>query len=89
MSRHYTCERSLKRAILHRKNSLFYRTQVGAKVGDIFQSLIHSAELAKVNPLHYLTELITNSAKVARDPRDWMPWNDQRTLSGHSSTPAN
>ena len=28
------CERSLKRAILHRKNSLFYQTLSGAHVGD-------------------------------------------------------
>jgi transposase len=29
-------ERSLKRAVLHRKNSLFYRTLNGAQVGDLF-----------------------------------------------------
>ena len=29
------CERSLKRAILHRKNSLFYKTLNGAQVGDL------------------------------------------------------
>ena len=28
------CERALKKAILHRKNSLFYKTQNGARVGD-------------------------------------------------------
>ena len=33
-------ERSLKRAVLHRKNSLFYRTLNGAQVGDLFMSLI-------------------------------------------------
>ena len=31
-------ERALKRAILHRKNSLFYRTLNGADVGDLFMS---------------------------------------------------
>jgi transposase len=40
------CERSLKRAILHRKNSLFYKTEKGAEVGDLFMSLIHTAELS-------------------------------------------
>ena len=39
------CERALKKAILHRKNSLFFKTENGARVGDIFMSLIHSAEL--------------------------------------------
>ena len=43
-------ERALKRAIMHRKNSLFYKTLNGARAGDIFQSLIHTAELARVNP---------------------------------------
>ena len=27
------CERALKKAILHRKNTLFYKTQRGARVG--------------------------------------------------------
>jgi transposase len=33
-------ERALKRAVLHRKNALFYRTLNGAQVGDLFMSLI-------------------------------------------------
>jgi hypothetical protein len=33
-------ERILKKAILHRKNSLFYKTLNGARVGDLFMSLI-------------------------------------------------
>ncbi len=43
------CERILKRAILHRKNSLFFKTQNGANVGDIFLSLIHTTELHQEN----------------------------------------
>ena len=35
-------ERALKKAILHRKNSLFYKTENGAEVGDLFMSLIHT-----------------------------------------------
>ena len=34
------CERALKKAILHRKNALFYKTRNGARVGDQFMSLI-------------------------------------------------
>jgi len=37
-----TCERALKKAILHRKHALFYRNLAGAHVGDVFMSLIHS-----------------------------------------------
>ncbi|MBK8977690.1 MAG: transposase [Planctomycetes bacterium] len=35
------CERALKKAILHRKNAMFYKTPNGARVGDLFMSLIH------------------------------------------------
>ena len=38
-------ERALKRAIRHRKNSLFYKTLKGAEVGDIYMSLIHTCQL--------------------------------------------
>jgi hypothetical protein len=39
------CERALKKAILHRKNSLFYKTLNGAHVGDLCMSLIYTCEL--------------------------------------------
>jgi len=41
------CERILKKAILHRKNALFYKTSRGAHVGDIFMSLIHTPNSAR------------------------------------------
>jgi transposase len=68
-------ERALKKAILHRKNALFYKTLNGARVGDLFMSLIHTCELNKVNPFDYLTELLRHRAEVAVRPSEWMPWN--------------
>lgn len=68
-------ERALKKTILHRKNSLFYKTENGAEVGDLFMSLIHTCELNGVNPFDYLTELQKHAAELARDPAAWMPWN--------------
>ncbi len=44
-------------AILHRKDSLSYKTLNGARVGDIFMSLIHSCQLNRVNPFDYLMAL--------------------------------
>jgi transposase len=44
------CERALKHAVLHRKNALFFKTRRGAQVGDLFMSLIHTCQLAGVNP---------------------------------------
>ena len=74
------CEQALKRAILHRKNSLFYKTQNGAQVGDLFMSLIHTCRLNSINPFDYLTELQKHAGELVRNPQDWMPWNYQATL---------
>lgn len=68
-------ERLLKRAILHRKNALFYKTRNGARVGDLFMSLIHTCQLAAVNAFEYLTSLQEHAEAVVRDPARWMPWN--------------
>ena len=69
------CEQALKRAILHRKNSLFYKTLRGAQVGDIFMSLIHTSTLAKVNPFDYLVALQKHAQDVLKNPHKWLPWN--------------
>lgn len=69
------CERALKMAIRHRKNSLFYRTEHGAEVGDLYMSLIHTAQLCGENAFEYLTALLTHAREVAQAPQNWMPWN--------------
>jgi transposase len=69
------CERALKKAILHRKNAYFYKTENGARVGDLFMSLIHTCELNGANPFHYLTELQKHADDLTAAPADWMPWN--------------
>ncbi len=74
-------ERALKRAILHRKNSLFYKTMNGAHVGDLFMSLIHTCELNGANPFDYLTELQRHAEELKRSPSEWMPWNYRETLA--------
>lgn len=75
------CERALKKAILHRKNALFYKTQNGADVGDLYMSLIHTCELNDANPFDYLTELQRRAALVAAAPHDWLPWTYRATLA--------
>jgi len=62
------CERALKMAILHRKNSLFYKTEHGAYIGDLFMSLIHTSALAKINPFEYLTSLQQNTSDLFANP---------------------
>lgn len=75
------CERALKMAVLHRKNCYFYKTLHGAHVGDVFMSLIHTCQLAGENPLHYLTALLKNGPRVAKEPTQWLPWTYRQTLA--------
>jgi transposase len=75
------CERALKMAILHRKNSLSYKTQRGAKVGDVFMSLVHTCQLHKINPFDYLTSLQKHAQRVRAEPLQWLPWNYHKTIA--------
>jgi hypothetical protein len=74
------CERVLKRAICHRKNSLFYKTENGARVGDLFMTLIATCELVGTNPFDYLTELQRHREQVTENPGAWLPWNYHEAL---------
>jgi transposase len=81
------CERALRKAIRHRRNSLFYKTPHGAHVGDIFMSLIATCELCGANPFDYLTELDRHADRAASNPMAWMPWHYRETLAGLASLP--
>ena len=74
-------ERALKMAILHRKNSLSFKTLHGARVGDIHMSLIHTCELNRVNPFHYMMALQRHASRLAKEPARWLPWNYQQTIA--------
>jgi hypothetical protein len=75
------CERALKRAILHRKNSMFYKTPKGAEVGDIYMSLIHTCQLCRVNPFAYLQALHRHAKEVLAQAALWLPWNYREQLA--------
>jgi hypothetical protein len=74
------CERALKMAILHRKNSLGYKTQNGARLGDMFMSLIHTCRLCAANPLDYLNALQCHAKQALAHPTQWLPWNYRQAL---------
>jgi transposase len=74
-------ERALKRAVLHRKNALFYRTLNGAQVGDLFMSLVHTCQLCGVNSFDYLIQLQRHARELAVRPSEWMPWNYREALT--------
>jgi transposase len=75
------CERALKMAILHRKNSLSYKTLNGARTGDLFMSLIHTCRLNRANPFEYLLALATHAEQVKTRPHDWLPWHYPRAAT--------
>jgi transposase len=82
------CEQALKRAILHRKNSMFFKTQHGADVGDLFMSIIHTCNLAGVNAFEYLNALETHATELSQQPHLWMPWNYTEQLSDKNAKSA-
>ena len=73
-------ERALKTILRYRKNSLFYKNEHGAYVGDVLTSLIETCRLAGANPLDYLSALMKNRSAVFADPAAWLPWNYLATL---------
>jgi hypothetical protein len=74
-------ERSLKLAIRHRNNSLFYKTENGAHVGDLFMSLIHTCRLCGANAFDYLCALRRYAKNLRENPSAWMPWNYRETVA--------
>ena len=80
------CERALKMAIMHRKNSLSYKTLNGARTGDLFMSLIHTCRLNGVNPFDYLLAIATRPEAVKLIPKAWLPWNYPKTPTPFTDT---
>jgi len=78
------CERALKKAILHRRNSMFYKTGNGSRVGDMYMSLIYTCELSGADAYDYLNQLQLNAQNVATHPDQWMPWNYRESIGSIS-----
>lgn len=73
-------ERAIKRMVLYRKNSLFYRNENGSRAGDLFMSLIHTCELNGVPAYEYLVKVLRHSDHAALEPGSWLPWNYKSML---------
>jgi hypothetical protein len=71
-------EQILKRAVLHRKNSLFFKTENGSLVADTILSLIETCWLNSTNAFDYLVTLMRNARAVRAAPSLWLPWNYQQ-----------
>jgi hypothetical protein len=74
------CEQVLQKAIVLRNHALFYKTQNGARVGDLFMSLFYTCRLEEATRFDGLTELQRRLDRVAARPEMWMPWNYRATL---------
>ena len=74
------CEQVLKRAIAHRKNSMFFKTVKGAATGDAFMSVIHTCNACGVNAFDYLQALQIHVKKVLAQTALWLPWNYREQL---------
>ena len=74
-------ERAIKIAIRHRRNSLFYKTCNGAKVGDCLMSLIYTSNQNGINPYDYLNALQMYGPQVKANPVQWLPWKYSQTIA--------
>jgi hypothetical protein len=67
-------ERALKQFILMRKNSMFFKTEHGAAVGDVLASLIRTCRLNGVNAWDYLATIVRNRKDARSNPDQYLPW---------------
>ena len=73
-------ERELKPSLRHRKNSLFFKTQAGADIGDVLMSQTRTCVVNGVDPVAYLTAIGTHAAEARASPEAWLPWTYKTTL---------
>ncbi|MBX7223861.1 MAG: transposase [Blastocatellia bacterium] len=79
------CEQILRRVVLHRKNSLFFKTAGGAKTGDVLCSLIETCARNQVNAYHYLVTLSSHTRAMRACPSAWLPWNYLEQLTSQAA----
>lgn len=73
-------EQALKLVIRNRKNALFFKSPVGAAIGDVLLSVIATSALANINVFEYLIILQRHAQAVKQNPQLWLPWNYENTL---------
>lgn len=81
-------EQELKPSQRHRKNSLFFKTQAGAEVGDVLLSMVRTSVKNGIDPVEYLSAVATHADNVRLSPESWLPWTYQKTLGTLNSLAA-
>ena len=69
------------------QNALFYKTEHGACIGDLYMSIIHTCALAGVNAFEYLNALEEHSKELFRYPGRWLPWSYREQLAAAVDQP--
>ena len=69
------CERLIKKAIIHRKNSLFYKSDMGATVGDTIMSVGFTGLEHGVQIYNWFETMLINYSDVFANPDQYLPWN--------------
>lgn len=72
-------ERHLKLIVRNRKNANYFKTAVGAAIGDVITSIIATSANAGINVLEYLNAIQRNQTAVKENPSQWLPWNYPRS----------
>jgi ubiquinone/menaquinone biosynthesis C-methylase UbiE len=67
-------ERVLKLVVLSRKNSLFFKNENGASIGDRMAGLVETCRLNGVAAYDYMLALVRNADRVRAAPSEWLPW---------------
>ena len=75
-------EQQIKLIVRNRKNASFFKSTVGAEVGDVITSIIATVSRAKVNLFDYLNVLQRNTESVKANPELWLPWCYEKMLKG-------
>lgn len=67
-------ERALKKIILQRKNSLFFKSLESSEILSGLTSIIAGCEANKVSSYDYLNWLQSNAREAASRPEEYLPW---------------
>ena len=74
-------ERLLKLVVRGRKNSSFYRSELGADVSDVISSVLGTCHENGLNAFDYLCAVQRHAEAVRRKPERWLPWNWKLTAA--------
>ena len=67
-------ERQIKLVVRNRKNAGFFKSAVGAAVGDIITSLIATTTQASIHAFDNFNAIQRYAKKVKAHPEQWLPW---------------